>query len=733
MSAHEGNEAKLSAMNGDRIQVGDKWYVSASAARADETPHVLKHDESFLVADRYGDVDGTGLGEQGLYHEDTRYLSEFRLTVEGVRPMFLGSNVKDDNSVLVAEFMNPDLARHAVPQGTVHIFRAKLLWQHCCHEHIRIVNHGEQPARLGLTLSFSADFVDLFEVRGTARTRRGRRLATETRDGEVLYAYEGLDGVQRRTRLRFHPRPQALNENEAVFEFGVDPDAEYHLYCSVDCERSDEAPRASRSSHYDQAYRDNEDARRAAQEDCCSISTSNTLADLWLRRSGSDVAMLCTDMPMGPYPCAGVPWYSTTFGRDGIITARELLWIDPKPARGVLAFLAQTQARQSDPARDAEPGKILHEARKCEMAATGEVPFGRYYGSVDSTPLFVALAGAYWQRTGDLQFVASLWPHVLAALQWIDDNAGPDGFVRYARRSSDGLIQQGWKDSHDSVFHADGRDAEPPIALCEVQGYVYEARLLAAEMAQALGDNSLAHRLQGQAQALKQAFHSRFWSDSLGLYVIALDGHGQRCEVATSNAGHAMWSGIAAPEHAARMAQRYLDPDFYSGWGIRTVARGQARYNPMSYHNGSIWPHDNALIAAGMARYGHTLAALQVFSGLFDASVHFSQHRLPELFCGFARRDAEGPTLYPVACSPQAWAAACVYTLLQACLGLEVSAQRGEISLQSPRLPAFIDSMEILRLGVGSHTADLRLQRYGKHVGIDVAHKLGDIDVRVRM
>ncbi|AMO25401.1 amylo-alpha-1,6-glucosidase [Ramlibacter tataouinensis] len=721
-------------MNGDRIRVGDRWYVAASAARADETPHVLKHDESFLVADRYGDVDGTGLGEQGLYHEDTRYLSEYRLTVEGVRPMFLGSNVKEDNSLLIAEFMNPDLARHDVPKGTVHIFRAKLLWQQCCHEHIRIVNHGDQAARFGIALAFAADFVDLFEVRGSARARRGRRLATEVRDGEVTYAYEGLDGVLRRTRLRFHPRPHALSEREAVFEIGVEPDDEFHLYCSIDCERGEgAAQRAPHRSHYDQAYRENEDARRSAQEDACAITTSNTLANLWLRRSGSDVAMLSTNMPMGPYPYAGVPWYSTTFGRDGIITARELLWIDPRPARGVLAFLAQTQARQSDPARDAEPGKILHEARKCEMAATGEVPFGRYYGSVDATPLFVALAGAYWKRTGDLEFIASLWPHVLIALQWIDGNADSEGFVRYARRSSDGLIQQGWKDSHDSVFHADGRDADTPIALCEVQGYVYEARLLAAEMAQALGDGSLARRLQAQAQALKLAFLSRFWSDEIGMYVLALDGHGKRCEVATSNAGHAMWSGIAAPEHAARMADRYLEPDFYSGWGIRTVARGQARYNPMSYHNGSIWPHDNAMIAAGMARYGHTLAALQVFSGLFDASVHFSQHRLPELFCGFSRRDAEGPTLYPVACSPQAWAAACVYALLQACLGLEVSAQRAEISLQSPRLPAFIESMEILRLGIGNRTADLRLQRYGKHVGIDVAHKLGDLDVRVRM
>jgi glycogen debranching enzyme len=453
----------------------------------------------------------------------------------------------------------------------------------------------------------------------------------------------------------------------------------------------------------------------------------------WLRRSASDLAMLSTQLPTGPFPYAGVPWYSTTFGRDGILTARELLWVDPRPARGVLAFLAQTQARGADPSRDAEEGKILHEARKCEMAATREVPFGRYYGSVDSTPLFVGLCGAYWKRTGDLAFIAALWPHVLAALRWIDGNADADGFVRYARRSSDGLVQQGWKDSHDSVFHADGRMAEPPIALCEVQGYVYEARLLAAQLAEAMGDRALARRLQDQAEALRQAFQARFWSEGLGLYAIALDGPGERCEVATSNAGHAMWSGIAAPQHAARMAERYLEPDFFSGWGIRTVAQGQARYNPMSYHNGSIWPHDNALVAAGMALYGHTLPALQVFTGLFDASVHFSQHRLPELFCGFSRRASEGPTLYPVACSPQAWASAGVFALLQACLGLRIDAARGEIALHAPRLPDFIDAMEIRQMGVGPHTADLSLQRYGQHVGIDVARKLGEINVRLRL
>jgi glycogen debranching enzyme len=724
--------ADAAPADGHRIRVGDRWYVAANAARADESPHVLKHDEIFLVTDRHADVDGAGLGEEGLYHEDTRYLSECMLTVDELRPMFLGSSVNDDNSVLVAEFMNPDLQRHGVEKGTLHIFRAKVLWEHCCHEHVRITNHGREPARLRLAMTFAADFVDLFEVRGTPRTKRGRRLPAAVGDGEVVFGYEGLDGLARRTRLGFDPRPDTLDDAHVAWDLQVAAGAECHLYCRIHCEQGHDAEPVPHLS-YDEAYRANAEGRRGSQEDSCFIVTSNPQVNAWLRRSASDLAMLSTELPTGPFPYAGVPWYSTTFGRDGILTARELLWLDPRPARGVLAFLAQTQARSADPSLDAEEGKILHEARKCEMAATREVPFGRYYGSVDSTPLFVGLSGAYWKRTGDLAFIAGLWPHILAALRWIDRNADPDGFVRYARRSSDGLVQQGWKDSHDSIFHADGRMAEPPISLCEVQGYVYEARLLAAELAQVMGDEPLARRLQEQAEALRQAFQARFWSESLGLYVIALDGHGQPCEVATSNAGHAMWSGIAAPEHAARMAARYLEPDFYSGWGIRTVAQGQARYNPMSYHNGSIWPHDNALIAAGMAMYGHTRPALQVFTGMFDASMHFTQHRLPELFCGFTRRESERPTLYPVACSPQAWASAGVFALLQACLGLQIDAPRGEIALHSPRLPDFIDAIEIRQVAVGPHTADLKLQRYGQHVGIDVGRKLGELKVRLRL
>ncbi len=722
----------------ERIRIGDQWYVSARSARVEEAPQVVKSGDTFGLFDRFGDIRAGFGGEQGLYHEDTRFLSGLQLTLNGVQPLFLGATVKEGNNLLIVELMNADLVLDgevALPKGEVHLFRAKLLWRGACHEHIRIAHHGMQPVRLTLGLHFEADFADLFEVRGSTRERRGETLPNRARADGLVFGYRGLDGRERRTDIRLDPPPAAWRGQEASFTLALEPHQEAHLYCTVACRTGGEGEDEAEGPglHYDGAYRCNTEARARLQGAQCRIETSHPLVDLWLDRSVSDLAMLTTELDSGPYPYAGVPWYSTTFGRDGVLTAREYLWIDPSMARGVLAFLAATQATAEEPERDAEPGKILHEARKCEMARTGEVPFGRYYGTVDATPLFVALAGAYHRRTGDLDFVRGIWPNILAALDWIDrygDRDG-DGFVEYARRSATGLVQQGWKDSQDSIFHDDGRLADAPIALCEVQAYVYEARRQAAGLAAALGDAALARRLDAQADELRERFQRTFWCEELGVYALALDGGKRPCRIAASNAGHALWTGIAAPAHAARMAQRFVEPDFFSGWGVRTVASGQARYNPMSYHNGSIWPHDNALLAAGLGRYGHTEAAMTLLTALFDASLHFDQHRLPELFCGFPRRAGEGPTLYPVACAPQAWAAAAVFGMLQACLGLDIDAPGGQLSFHAPRLPGFLDRVELRDLRIGQASVDLLLQRYPHNVGVEVVRKRGDVAVRV--
>jgi len=720
----------------ESIRVGDEWYIAAPVARADAAPQVIKNGDTFGLFDRFGDIHSWATGEQGLYHHDTRFLSHLRLTIGGARPMYLGSNVKEGNNLLVVDLMNPDLlqdGRLVVSKGEIHVFRAKLLWDQTCHEHIRLSHHGMAPVTLELALEFDADFVDLFEVRGTTRERCGVRLAPQTDHHERVFRYRGLDDAPRATRVQMQPTPTAWTERGVRYTIELEPGQEVHLHCSVICDTQAEASAAGLPPDYETAYRRNTLEHTRERDKQCRLRSSNPLLNAWLERSASDLAMLTTTLPSGPYPYAGVPWYSTTFGRDGLITAREMLWVDPALARGVLAFLASTQATDEDAARDAEPGKILHEARQCEMARTGEVPFHRYYGTIDATPLFVALAGAYYRRTGDLEFVRGIWPQISAALHWIDrygDRDG-DGFVEYSRRSETGLVQQGWKDSHDSVFHADGTLAVGPIALCEVQAYVYEAKLQAAELARVLDQPHLAADLLEQARSLKALFQRAFWCEEIGTYAIALDGEKRQCKVAASNAGHALWSGIASSEHAQRMARRFFEADFFTGWGIRTVASGQPRYNPMSYHNGSIWPHDNALIAIGLARYGHTDAAIILLEALFEASVHFPQHRLPELFCGFPRREGEGPTVYPVACAPQAWAAAAPFAMIQACLGLEFDGIQRDLTLRSPRLPQSIDWLEVSRLHVGDTSTELLLKRHQHSVGVEVLRKQAGLTVHV--
>lgn len=716
-----------------KIQIGDKWYVAATSASPEEQPQVLKHGQTFAMFDRFGDIQVLAPGKEGLYHNDTRFLSHQEFTIDGVRPLHLGSSIEEANSLLAIDLMNPDLpardGRPALAKGTLHLFRAKLLWQSTCHEHVRVTHHGSEALRVRLEFTFDGDFVDLFEVRGMKRERRGDRLEPEVSADEVVLPYRGLDARLRRTRIHFQPAPTAIDSGRAAFELQLKPGTEHHLYCTVTCECDDEPPPPRIS--YDCALRDNNTSRNAWLGEHCTIVTSNPLVNLWLHRSVADLSMLTTLLPTGPYPFAGVPWYSTTFGRDGILTALESLWADTSLARGVLAFLAATQSTQMDPQNDAEPGKILHEARHSEMALTREIPFGRYYGSVDATPLFLVLAAAYWRRTGDAELIRGIWPNILMALQWIDryGDADGDGFVEYARRSDEGLVQQGWKDSQDSIFHADGQLAQAPIALCEVQGYVYEGKLAVAALAQMMGDRALAEALTQQAAQLRQRFQAAFWCEEISSYAIALDGEKRQCKVASSNAGHTLWSGIAAPDHAQRIIDGLMGPEFFSGWGVRTIPIGAARYNPMSYHNGSIWPHDNALIAAGMARYGRTESAMELFSSTFDATLHFDLHRLPELFCGFRRRHGAGPTLYPVACSPQAWAAAAVFGMLQACLGLEVLAEGSEVVLRTPRLPPFIEWIRISRLGAPGPGVDLLLQRYERNVGFEVVRK--DAGVRV--
>jgi glycogen debranching enzyme len=692
----------------------------------------LKHDDTFIVLDSHGDIGASAGGPDGLFNADTRYLARLELLLDDVQPLLLGSNLRDDNSALTIDLTNPDVYRQnriVLAKDMLHIVRTVFLWHGTAYQRIGLQNHGDRVATFDLTLLFDSDFADLFEVRGEKRARRGIGSSKLAGPANVLLEYRGLDGVNRNTSLHFDPRPTQLSVNAATYRCELAPHQSRSLFVAVACNRS----AASAPTRFFPALLAHRREMRTSTANSASIETSNDIFNEVLCHAMADLNMLMTETPQGRYPYAGIPWYSTTFGRDGIITALQMLWVDPRVARGVLRRLAYYQAKEIDPRADAEPGKILHEMRGGEMAALREVPFGQYYGSIDSTPLFVLLAGLYVERTGDEKTLTELWPAIEAALNWIDvsGDRDRDGFVEYQRATEKGLANQGWKDSFDAVFHADGRLAEGSVALAEVQGYVFAAKRLAARCALRLGRREIAQRLELEAHRLAERFEESFWCDDLGTYALALDGDKRPCKVRSSNAGQLLFSGMVRDDRARKVAADLLRPHFFTGWGIRTIAHGEARYNPMSYHNGSIWPHDNALIVLGFARYGLKHAVEHVFKGLFDAASYMDLRRLPELFCGFRREKNRGPTLYPVACAPQAWASATPFTLLEAALGLEFDIARSEIRLRNPHLPAFLNEVVLRDLQLGPSSVDLRIRRHGDDVSMEVMRRRGHIQVSI--
>ncbi|PWK35543.1 amylo-alpha-1,6-glucosidase [Cupriavidus plantarum] len=711
-----------------------QFYIPTTASLQERRPRTLKHGDAFALFDHNGDAVG-GIGSpEGLYHLDTRHLSFLRLSIDGARPMLLSSTLNDDNSALTCDLTNPDLPDEngnlRLERDLIHLRRTRFLWNGTCYERLAVSNFDECARRVRIEIDFAADFADLFEVRGTARARRGSLHEATLTPESVTLSYTGLDNVVRKTVLGFHPTPDSLTPTRASFALTLDPLSSKQLSMEVRCASFSEAP-AGPLTFLSALRKSRRELLRMSERET-SIETSNESFNELSRRSVSDLHMLRTDTPHGPYPYAGIPWFSTPFGRDAIITALEVLWLDPQLAHGVLQYLAARQANAIDAKADAEPGKILHETRHGEMAQLGEVPFGLYYGSVDATPLYVVLAGAYLQRTGDIHAIRALWPNIRAALNWISDFGDRDGdlFVEYGRQSPEGLINQGWKDSRDSVFHADGQLAPGPIALAEVQAYTYGAWNAAALICSALHDVTGAATYAAKAAAIRDAFDARFYDAALGTYVLALDGDKRPCRVRASNAGHTLFTGIARPERARSVIAALMDSRTFCGWGIRTVSSDAARFNPMSYHNGSVWPHDNALIARGMARYGHRAEVLRIFEGLFAASNYIDQRRLPELFCGFRRRRSQGPTFYPVACSPQAWAAAAPLLLLQACLGLDFHPDEPAITFHTPTLPSFLDEVRLLNLTVGAHSVSVALRRLAGGVVVDVLERQGGIQVR---
>lgn len=710
----------------------DAYSVQTTAADSGEADGLeqlmaLKDADTFCVADHWGDLKG---GADGLFDHDTRLLSRFVMTVGGARPSRLSSGVSQDNVFFICHTTNrplPPMGGRSAPAGVLHIERRRFIWDRRLFERVSMVNHGVEDVLLPLSFEFGADFADIFQVRGTPRLKRGTA-APPTNDGRrVNFSYTGLDGVERNSCLAFSEPPARLTGARADFMFSLPMGKRVDLFieCGPDrCETPDDVRFRLN------ALQARLSMRRRRRRGASLRGPRSPRFNDWLDQSRADVALLTTDLPTGPYPYAGVPWFSTPFGRDGIITAWQMLWLDPSLAKGVLTYLARRQATEVSAFQDSAPGKIMHETRGGEMSALGEVPFGLYYGGVDTTCLFVALAGAYARRTGDFDLIRTLWPNLIAATRWMTDygDIRGDGLISYQRGAETGLSNQGWKDSEDSIFHADGRFPKGPVALLEVQGYAYAAWQAMAELARTVGDERQVE-WAARAEATRALVEDKFWMEDEGFYAIALDGDGEQCRAIGSNAGHLLFTGLPSRERALRVTRRMLSAEFRSGWGIRTLATGQARFNPMSYHDGSIWPHDTAMAAAGMARYGERRAVALLLGEIYAAAAHF-RLRLPELFCGFERMTGEPPIAYPVACLPQAWAAGSVFLMLQASLGVNIDAVAGVVEIDDPILPAGIDRLNVTDLRVGDGLVDLTFQQLGNRTVAMPRRREGGVKVR---
>ncbi len=707
----------------------DDYDVATSTWHAERPQKVLKHDDLFAVFDASGDCGRVSHSAEGLYFKDTRFLSRWTLRLDGGRfPLLLSSIHDDDGSALTATLANPTM--EGMPKDLIGITRTKFLMAGCCHERLGLRNYDIHERFLQVAICVDADFKDLFEVRGTTRIANSSKPICRTIGNTIVFTYIGADAVDRATEVSFRPAPHDISQGEAKFRITLLPGGTTSIVTRVRCGDDSTAPA---DFGIISAYRaKRRDLQRKTGRIATVVTTNDVFNDLMCRCT-SDVYMLLARTTHGYYPHAGIPWYSTIFGRDGILTALFMLWVDPNIAKGVLLYLAATQAKTRDPLTDAEPGKILHEQRQCEMANTGEVPFGRYYGTVDATPLFVVLAGEYWRRTGDEKTIRYIWPNIQAALRWCetDGDRDNDGFIEYHRQTPKGLANQGWKDSHDAIFHADGRAAEGPIALVEVQAYVYQALVNGAMLARHLGNADAARRYASRADSLLNAFHDAYWLDDCGTYALALDGSKQPCRVTASNAGHILTCDLARPEAARRVGMTLMETEMWSGWGVRTLATSMPRYNPMSYHNGSVWPHDNAVLAMGLARFGMKREAARIFEGLYAAQSYQPDNRLPELFCGNPRRRGRGPVSYPVSCSPQAWAAAAPFALLGACLGIEIDHAGQVVTLRQPVLPAMTSDLRLNGIWIGDGVVDLRVIQSGGGAAVDVTRRTKEIAVNV--
>ena len=732
-------ESKAIAEPGPAVlKVGSDYYVLASSLASRRSTRVLANGGSFAIFDADGDIVNSPVEALGFFHSDTRHLSRFEMLIARAEPYLLHSYLSDDRAQVRATLTNADLGERGkpgfLPRNSIRVDRGWVLDGAMLYHQLTLRNFVDMPLKIEVEFFFGVDFEDMFEVRGIPRDRRGQMLDPVVGPDSAALRYRGLDNAERSTEIRFDSAPTEISDKRAVFEVELKPGEKRQMECRIRA-KGPEVPgaRPHRGANFLEALHERQSELQKSHTEWASISASNNQFASMIRRSTVDLTSIVSDTDGGAFIMAGVPWFATVFGRDSIVTSLSILPFHPETAKRTLSTLARYQGTTLDEARDEQPGKIVHEMRNGEMAATGEVPFGRYYGSVDSTPLFLWLYGRCIEWTGDLQLADELWPNVERAIAWIEqygDKDG-DGYVKYKRETPRGLANQGWKDSQDAIFHRDGSLARPPIALAEVQGYVYAACTTVASVAARLGHGDVADRLLTRAAALKKSFERDFWLDREGMIALALDADRQPCRVMTSNGAHCLATGLIDGDRATSMGKRLLADDMYSGWGIRTLSRDEKRYNPMSYHNGSIWPHDNAIAALGLAQAGDCAGVVKVLEGLFDASEQLNTSSLPELFCGFRREVGLGPVPYPVACHPQAWSAASIFMVLQAMLGIRVLGFERRVVFAAHRIPSWLDWLSVEGMKVGDGQVSFVLRGSPNGVAIEVKEESPGVHIEI--
>jgi glycogen debranching enzyme len=725
--------AKLVIAHSDLIEIVAPYpeprlvYQNAEPRKVNNL--TLIDGKTFLSTTVAGDIMPPGAPDVGFFHDDTRFLSRLELRVDGYRTVVLSSSTEQTFASQIELTTGKSTMRetYEIPENTVHIRREQLLSSGTLYDNFSFENFNFQELELVIELAYEADFIDVFQVRGVARQKPGRYYQPIVRGDSIIFHYCGLDRVARETIIHFSPEPELVDGTTARWKLRLPPFKCFQLHTTIVPQVEGKRSRAGRPD-FAQQLRLRREALAEWASHSTTFSSSNGIFNQMLGTCKGDFHALQIPEAKERVIAAGIPWFATMFGRDSIIAAYQSLMLNPRLATETLRVLAMHQGKEKNDWRDEEPGKILHEYREGEMTCAGEMPFGPYYGSVDATPLWLILLSETFNWTADEQLVKDMLPHAYRALEWIDSSGDldGDGFVEYQRRSPKGLVNQGWKDSWDAILHRDGEPAKAPVALCEVQGYVYEAKYRMASLMRSFGDTRTADKLKKDATDMAKRFEKAFWMPKLGFYAMALDRDKRQTQVISSNAGQLLFTRMLPQERAKTITQRFMRSDMFSGWGWRTISRDERIFNPLSYHRGSIWPHDNSLIAHGMALYEFREPANRLFTALFQAALKFRDYRLPELFCGIERREHDDPVQYPVSCSPQAWASGAVFLLLMSALGIRPSAHRRELNIVNPSLPDFLEHLSIRNMRVGDSRVGLDFTRRGERTFCNVVDIEGD-------